>query len=69
MLDREKLDDENYWMITAMENYGGSFVRSLAAALRVADYSNQRKLKNAFPEIVEHYKRMGRILAEKNKKK
>ncbi len=41
--------------INAMESEGGSFVRALAHAARMADDSNYEKLKAAFPDYWEKY--------------
>jgi 2-oxo-4-hydroxy-4-carboxy--5-ureidoimidazoline (OHCU) decarboxylase len=38
-----------------MEKYGGSFVSSIAQALRYADPSNRQRLLDAFPDLVEKY--------------
>ena len=38
-----------------MAQFGGSFVKSLALAMRHADRGNFIKLKNAFPEYWEEY--------------
>jgi hypothetical protein len=55
----------DYYDITeAMLTYGGAFVRALAAAYRVADIANQRRLKDAFPEYWAEY----RDLAERAQK-
>jgi hypothetical protein len=42
-------------MITLMDQYGGSFVSSLAQALRYADPTNRQRLLDAFPDIVAKY--------------
>ena len=34
---------------------GGSFVSTLAQALRYADPNNRERLLNAFPELVQRY--------------
>jgi hypothetical protein len=38
-----------------MLNYGGSFAQALAQCWRVADVTNQGRLKAAFPEIWADY--------------
>lgn len=42
-------------MIVLMEKYGGSFVSSIAQALRYADPKNRQRLLDAFPDLVEKY--------------
>jgi hypothetical protein len=42
-------------MITLMDQYGGSFVSTLAQALRYADPTNRQRLLDAFPDIVAKY--------------
>jgi len=56
--------ENDYYMIIAMETYGGSFVQQLAKLLRAADDNNYQKLENAFPEYFEQYRKMGE---DKNK--
>jgi hypothetical protein len=47
--------DEVYQMIFRMEKYGGSFVKALAEAFKVADPTNRQKLIDAFPNYVNEY--------------
>ena len=42
-------------MICLMQSHGGSFVSSIAQALRVADPVNRQRLIDAFPDLVEKY--------------
>jgi 2-oxo-4-hydroxy-4-carboxy--5-ureidoimidazoline (OHCU) decarboxylase len=42
-------------MITLMDQYGGSFVSSIAQALRYADPKNRQRLLDAFPDLVAKY--------------
>lgn len=51
--------DEDYYMLIAMDTYGGSFVQYLAKLLRTADHINYAKLENAFPEYFAQYRKMG----------
>lgn len=44
--------------IEAMEQFGGGFVQSLAAAWRRADPENRTRIKFAFPELFERYRAM-----------
>jgi len=43
----------------AMIQYGGSFVKALGKALSHADWINQQKIKNTWPEYWQQYKNMG----------
>jgi 2-oxo-4-hydroxy-4-carboxy--5-ureidoimidazoline (OHCU) decarboxylase len=38
-----------------MQSHGGSFVNSIAQALRVADPVNRQRLLDAFPDLVKKY--------------
>ena len=42
-------------MLTLMDQYGGSFVSSIAQALRYADPTNRQRLLDAFPDLVAKY--------------
>jgi hypothetical protein len=42
-------------MIALMDQYGGSFVSSIAQALRYADPTNRQRLLDAFPDLVAKY--------------
>lgn len=46
----------DYEIATAMQTYGGSFIKALAAAFMVADPVNQAKLKGAFHEYWREYR-------------
>ena len=46
---------ELHAMITLMDQYGGSFVSSIAQALRYADPTNRQRLLDAFPDLVTKY--------------
>ena len=46
---------EFHAMIILMDTKGGSFVSSIAQALRFADPTNREKLLTAFPDLVEKY--------------
>lgn len=50
-------------IIQAMERYGGSFAKALAAAWRVADDNNRNRLALAFADVWEVY----RAIAERRK--
>ena len=47
-----------------MVEYGGSFVSKLGAAALVADPSNLKKLRDAFPDYWANYARMAQQLFE-----
>jgi hypothetical protein len=56
----------NEWEITeAMIVFGGSFVQTLGRLIRQADMDNKRRLVSAFPEYIEQYKELARMLPEK----
>jgi 2-oxo-4-hydroxy-4-carboxy--5-ureidoimidazoline (OHCU) decarboxylase len=46
---------EFHAMIICMDTNGGSFVSSIAQALRFADPTNREKLLTTFPDLVEKY--------------
>lgn len=48
-------DSQDIEIVQAMEKYGGSFVKSIAAAALNADEPNYNRLKAAFPELWEKY--------------
>lgn len=55
------LDLNEVWKVQEnMIAYGGSFVKALGKALECADYINQQKIKDAFPEYWEQYVNMKR---------
>jgi hypothetical protein len=43
-------------IITAMDQHGGSFVRALAAAWRLADPVNKEIIEHAFAHLFKKYK-------------
>lgn len=45
-------------ILIAMETYGGSFVRALALAFRHADVQNQARLRTAFADVWEKYRKL-----------
>lgn len=49
--------EKDTYMIEAMEKYGGSFVKALAAMLWQADPINYNKLEKTFPEYFLEYKK------------
>lgn len=52
------MNEEDEKIIEAMEQYGGSFVKSLANACRHADHFNLGKLRQAFKEYWDTYREM-----------
>lgn len=48
-------------MIARMDTYGGSFVSSIAQALRFADPKNRQTLLDAFPDLVQKYGPQGQF--------
>ena len=49
------MKDNDYLILEAMSVYGGSFVKALAVAARMADNENYAKLKAAFPDLWDSY--------------
>jgi hypothetical protein len=62
-------EEEKSWMGKAMEVYGGGFVRSLYECMCHADSHNFQRLVDAFPEIIEQYSKMGKIMKDKKETK
>jgi 2-oxo-4-hydroxy-4-carboxy--5-ureidoimidazoline (OHCU) decarboxylase len=56
---------ELHAMIARMDSYGGSFVSSIAQALRFADPTNRQRLLDAFPDLVQQYGPEGRFAQAK----
>jgi pyruvate/2-oxoacid:ferredoxin oxidoreductase beta subunit len=54
------MEEQDFKIIEAMEEYGGSFVQALAACLRRADPFNFQKLKIAFPEYFKEYEEISK---------
>lgn len=46
---------QRHFTLCAMEQYGGGFVRAFGKAFVQADYENQSRLADAFPELFERY--------------
>lgn len=57
--------EDFYWMIRAMEVYGGGFINSLANCFQHANSDNTQRLLNAFPDYVKQYAEMGKKMREK----
>jgi len=61
------MEEEKYYVYTAMQKYGGGFVSSLGIALMRADFQNTLRIKNAFPKYWEQYLEIGKKEYEENK--
>lgn len=57
--ETEATIDEAIYTAQAMVRHGGSFVAALGKAIFHADMENTVKIKQAFPEYWERYKRLG----------
>ena len=57
--DMKKEIEDKYIVANAMINYGGGFVSNLGEALLRADLHNTERIKKAFPEYWEKYKKFG----------
>ena len=62
------MNDEDYYTIEAMSQYGGSFVTSLANLARFADPNNLYKIKMTWSEYWAEYEKMGKELKTKRNK-
>jgi hypothetical protein len=52
------MTDDDRKTVDAMDRYGGSFIKALAAAMRAADDLDFATLKNSFPVYWRHYSAM-----------
>ncbi len=50
---------EDYWTLKAMKQYGGGFVKALAAAAHQADDANLAIMKSAWSVYFTKYRLMG----------
>ena len=55
-----------YEIRVEMWRKGGEFVRQLAQALKAADLDNQRRIVEAFPEIIEKYDGFATLTKQQN---
>ncbi len=57
MRDKSELNEEElHWLEVFQElRATGSFHGHIVSAIRIGDLNNQRKLKQAFPEVYEGY--------------
>lgn len=60
------MNDEDYFVVEAMEKFGGSFVKALANMCRHADPINLQKIKRAWPEYWEEYTKMAAKIKQRN---
>lgn len=51
----ELSEDEKYQVKSNMQQYGGHFASHLAMAWMFADSSNEKRLAETFPDLVERY--------------
>lgn len=48
---------QDFRIVKSMSIHGGSFAKTIAIAAKLADENNYNKLKQAFPELWEEYKK------------
>lgn len=53
------MNEQDHWTLTAMEQYGGSFVQALATLARHADPQNLIIIKKTWTEIWTEYELKG----------
>lgn len=56
----------DYQVVSAMERFGGSFVRKLAELVRLADPDNYERIKATWPDYWETYREMARLARERD---
>lgn len=59
--------NDDYYVLVAMEEFGGSFVKSLARAANYADSENYKTLKTAFKKYWDEYRAFEDTVREKGK--
>ena len=47
--------DNEYKLLSAMQQHGGSFAKALAAAWLLGDNDNRAKLRSAFSDLLQSY--------------
>lgn len=52
------MNEEDFAIVSAMEKYGGSFVKALAELCHRADHINLAKIKETWSEYWEEYTKM-----------
>lgn len=60
-------NESDFATVNAMIQFGGSFVRALAQACRLADTENLARIKAAFPEYWAKYEELASLKAAKDK--
>lgn len=62
------MNEADYWTLSAMEKFGGSFVKALAHAAHMADPINLQKIKTTWASYWDSYVIIGaRMQAENDK--
>jgi hypothetical protein len=51
----------DYEIVAAMDAFGGSFARAIAAAWYKADHENQARIKAAFPDLWAEYTELAEL--------
>lgn len=54
------MNEKDYAVVDAMQKYGGSFVKALAAAAMAADAHNLALIKMTWPEYWQQYTEMAK---------
>lgn len=62
------MNDEYYWTIKAMDEYGGSFVKALANLYRHADPINAPRIRTVWSGYWSKYTRIGEQLKQQHEK-
>ena len=57
------MTSDDVQVVEAMNRWGGSFIKALAAAAAVADQENLAKLKHAFGDYWDEYRDMAKNAA------
>lgn len=63
--ERSEIVVTDYELFMAMEKFGGSFAKAIAAAAFRADEPNRQKLKAAFPELIDEYRDMAESIGRR----
>jgi hypothetical protein len=59
----------DYDIVNAMDRFGGSFVRNLAACCHTADPVNFLKLKAAFPDVWAEYAELVQMIRHRDEER
>lgn len=60
------MNEQDFWTISAMDKYGGSFVQHLAQLARHSDATNLALIKRHWSHYWAQYEKMGATLQDKN---